>query len=141
MASLDRAVVIYNPPSTGDGSRLAEELHADLALRLPDIPVRLYPTERAGHARDIAREATQTGHPLIVSVSADGGYNEVVDGSCGRQRPHSLRGEGSGQRQRPPQNHQGRNGHKPRAGHLPLAEATTAPGTRMIKRVRITPAE
>jgi diacylglycerol kinase family enzyme len=79
---LRRAVVIFNPPSTGDGPPLAEELHADLALRLPDIPVRLYPTERAGHARDIAREATQTGHPLIVSVSADGGYNEVVDGSC-----------------------------------------------------------
>jgi diacylglycerol kinase (ATP) len=38
------------------------------------------PTERAGHARDLARETAQTGHPLIVSVSGDGGYNEVVDG-------------------------------------------------------------
>ena len=38
------------------------------------------PTQRAGHARDLAREAAQTGRPLIVSVSGDGGYNEVVDG-------------------------------------------------------------
>ena len=82
VASFDRIFVIFNPQSTGDGPQLAEELHADLARRLPDKPVRLYPTERAGHARDIAREAAKTGHPLIVSVSGDGGYNEVVDGSC-----------------------------------------------------------
>ena len=42
--------------------------------------MRLCPTERAGHARDLARDAAQAGHPLIVSVSGDGGDNEVVDG-------------------------------------------------------------
>ena len=76
-ASFDRIVVIFNPQSTGDGPQLAEELRADLARRLPDIPVRLCPTEHAGHARDLAREAAQTGHPLIVSVSGDGGYDEA----------------------------------------------------------------
>ena len=81
MASFDRIVVIFNPHST-DGPPLAEELHTDLTTRLPEVPVRLWPTERAGQARDIARQAAQTGHPLIVSVSGDGGYNEVVDGSC-----------------------------------------------------------
>ena len=35
--------------------------------------------EHAGHARDLARDAAQTGHPLIVSVSGDGGYNEVIN--------------------------------------------------------------
>ena len=79
-ASFDRIVVIFNPQSTGDGPRLAEELGMDLARRLPEIPVRLCPTERAGHARDLARDAAQAGYPLIVSVSGDGGYNEVVDG-------------------------------------------------------------
>jgi diacylglycerol kinase (ATP) len=79
-ASFDRIVVIFNPHSTGDGPQLAEQLHADLTRRLPDVPVRLCPTERAGHACDLAREAAETGHPLIVSVSGDGGYNEVVDG-------------------------------------------------------------
>ena len=38
------------------------------------------PTEYAGHARMLAREAAQVGRPLIVSVSGDGGYSEVVDG-------------------------------------------------------------
>jgi diacylglycerol kinase (ATP) len=51
VASFDRIIVIFNPQSTGDGPQLAQELHADLAQRLPDIPVRLFPTERAGYAR------------------------------------------------------------------------------------------
>jgi diacylglycerol kinase family enzyme len=80
VASFDRIVVIFNPHSTGDGPRLAEELYTDLTTRLPEVPVGLCPTERTGHARDIARETAQTGHPLIVSVSGDGGYNGVVDG-------------------------------------------------------------
>ena len=79
-ASFDRIVVIFNPQSSGDGPQLADELRADLARRVPDVPVHLCPTERAGHARNLAREAARTGHPLIVSVSGDGGYNEVVDG-------------------------------------------------------------
>lgn len=76
----DRVVVIFNPHSTGDAPALAEELQADLAERLPDLPVRLEPTQYAGHARVLAGEAAATGRPLIVSVSGDGGYNEVVDG-------------------------------------------------------------
>ena len=48
MASFDRIVVIFNPHSSGDGPQLAEELRADLARRLPGVPVRLCPTERAG---------------------------------------------------------------------------------------------
>jgi diacylglycerol kinase (ATP) len=80
VASFDRIVVIFNPQSSGDGPQLADELRADLATQVPDVPVHVCPTERAGHARDLAREAARTGHPLIVSVSGDGGYNEVVDG-------------------------------------------------------------
>jgi diacylglycerol kinase family enzyme len=41
----------------------------------------LQQTEHAGQARDLAREAARTGRPLLVSVSGDGGYNEVVDGA------------------------------------------------------------
>lgn len=79
-APFDRVVVVFNPHSTGDAPALAEELRADLAERLPDLPVRLEPTQYAGHARVLAGEAAATGRPLIVSVSGDGGYNEVVDG-------------------------------------------------------------
>ena len=62
-ASFDRIVVIFNPQSTGDGPQLAEQLHADLTRQLPEVPVRLCPTEHAGHARDLAREAAQTRTP------------------------------------------------------------------------------
>ncbi|ASO22892.1 diacylglycerol kinase family enzyme [Actinoalloteichus hoggarensis] len=80
MPPFDRAVLVYNPNSTGSASRLAEGLRADLAERLPDLPVSLLPTRHAGHARELAAEAARDGSPLIVSVSGDGGYNEVVDG-------------------------------------------------------------
>ena len=78
--TFDRVIVIYNPNSTGDAPALAEELRADLAERLPDLPVDLNPTEHAGHARTLAADAARSGRPLIVSVSGDGGYNEVVNG-------------------------------------------------------------
>lgn len=81
MLAYDRAVLIFNPQSTGDAERLATELRDELAERLPQFPVQLQPTQHAGHARDLAREAAAVGSPLIVSVSGDGGYNEVVDGA------------------------------------------------------------
>ena len=79
--SFDRVVLIFNPNSTGDASGKAEELRDELRERAPDLPVELRPTERAGHARELARDAaTAGGAPLVVSVSGDGGYSEVVDG-------------------------------------------------------------
>ena len=81
MRPFDRVVLIFNPASTGDASALAAELCAELQRRQPDLPVTLQPTEHAGHARDLARDAARTGRPLLVSVSGDGGYNEVVDGA------------------------------------------------------------
>jgi diacylglycerol kinase (ATP) len=61
VASFDRIVVIFNPQSTGRAPELAEGLAADLADRLPGVPVSVSPTERAGHARDLARQAAGTG--------------------------------------------------------------------------------
>ena len=72
--------MIFNPNSTGDAPALAEQFRDELAERLPDLPVELRPTEHAGHAQDLARDAAASGRPLIVSVSGDGGYNEVVNG-------------------------------------------------------------
>lgn len=72
--------IIFNPNSTGDAPKLAAELRDALAPALPDTDVRLTPTEHAGHAIDLAREAASAGNALVVSVSGDGGYNEVVNG-------------------------------------------------------------
>jgi diacylglycerol kinase family enzyme len=80
MASFDRAVLIFNPNSTGNAQEKAQELRDELSVRLPELLVELVPTQHAGHARDLARDAAATGRPLIISVSGDGGYNEVVDG-------------------------------------------------------------
>lgn len=79
--TIDSVLVVFNPGSTGDAASLAKELRDDLAGARPQLPVELKPTEYAGHARDIAREAASGQvRTLIVSASGDGGYNEVVNG-------------------------------------------------------------
>ena len=79
--TVDSVLVVFNPGSTGDAEALARRLRGELAGIRPELPVQLRPTEYAGHARDIAREAASgPGRPLIVSASGDGGYNEVVNG-------------------------------------------------------------
>jgi hypothetical protein len=78
---IDSVLVVFNPGSTGDADVLAEQLRDELGSARPELAVRLVPTEYAGHARVIAREAASAGgRPLIVSASGDGGYNEVVNG-------------------------------------------------------------
>ncbi|MFP5022678.1 diacylglycerol/lipid kinase family protein [Pseudonocardia phyllosphaerae] len=78
---IDSVLVVFNPGSTGDAGPRAGRLRDELAAARPELPVTLRPTEHAGHAREIAREAARgTGRPLVVSASGDGGYNEVVNG-------------------------------------------------------------
>lgn len=125
----DRIVLIYNPHSTGDAPQLAEELHADLARRLPEIPVVMRPTEHAGHARDLARETAQTGRPLIVSVSGDGGYNEVVDGVMQAGNDHAVcavKAAGNA------------NDHRRTTAERPLVDAVVAGEIRRIDLLRLT---
>lgn len=75
-------VIIYNPNSTGDSPAMAKEFYEELREKLPNTPVTLNETERAGHAEELAYEAaTRQPDVLIVSVSGDGGYNEVVNGA------------------------------------------------------------
>ena len=78
-ALFDRVALIFNPTRAGMAARIGA-LQRELAAELPDLHVDLLPTEYAGHARDLARSVAARGAPLIVSVSGDGGYNEVVNG-------------------------------------------------------------
>lgn len=75
----DRVVLIFNPDRAGMGTRIAS-LEQELLAALPDLTVETLPTAFAGHARDLARSAATTGSPLLISISGDGGYNEVVNG-------------------------------------------------------------
>jgi diacylglycerol kinase (ATP) len=125
----DRIVVIFNPHSTGEAPESAEELRAELAERLPAVPVELCPTQRAGHARELAREAAATGRPLLVSVSGDGGYNEVVDGVMQAGNPDAVcavRAAGNA------------NDHRRTTREHHLADAIVAGDIRRIDLLRLT---
>lgn len=81
MSAFDRVEVIFNPHSTGDAPARAAELVAQLHAGDPELEVVSRPTQHAGHARELAAAAAAAAaNPLIVSVSGDGGFNEVVDG-------------------------------------------------------------
>ncbi len=56
------------------------------------LAVDLVPTEHAAHATELSRTAAGAGSPLVVSVSGDGGYNEVVNGvrQAGNERAASA---------------------------------------------------
>lgn len=129
MSPFDRIVVIFNPQSTGDAPRSAGELRDELARRLPTVPVELSPTQHAGHARDLAREAAGAGRPLLVSVSGDGGYNEVVNGvmDAGNARAVcAVRAAGNA------------NDHRRTTKERPLADAIVAGDVRRIDLIRLT---
>jgi diacylglycerol kinase (ATP) len=129
MASFDRIVIIFNPHSTGSAPELAEELRDELAERLPTAPLTLCPTQHAGHARKLARDAAGSGRPLVVSVSGDGGYNEVVDGvmrAGNDQAVCAVRAAGNA------------NDHRRVTRQRPLADAIVAGEVRRIDLLRLT---
>jgi diacylglycerol kinase family enzyme len=129
MQPFDRIVIIFNPQSTGNAPRSAEQLRNELARRLPAVPLELCPTRHAGHARELARTAAATGRPLLVSVSGDGGYNEVVDGvmqAGNDQAVCAVRAAGNA------------NDHRRSTRSRPLADAIVAGDVRRIDLLRLT---
>ena len=79
MAQFDRIIAIYNPNSTNNAAEKAEQFKT--AAKKAGFTVHLFKTTHAGHAEEIAfAVAKQYTRPLIISVSGDGGYNEVVNG-------------------------------------------------------------
>jgi diacylglycerol kinase family enzyme len=73
--------IIYNPNSTGSSEALAQEFAAQVRTQLPKQKVQLIGTEHAGHGEALSYElAKKSKHPLIISSSGDGGYNDVING-------------------------------------------------------------
>lgn len=73
--------IIYNPNSTG--SSKAKAIRLARRLRKTELKdcVNVITTEYARHAEVLAYECSKaTTHPLIISSSGDGGYNEIVNG-------------------------------------------------------------
>lgn len=73
--------IIFNPNSTGDAPALAKKTAKDLKKKVDKDVVELVPTKYAGHAEKLAYDFSKKyKKPLIISVSGDGGYHEVVNG-------------------------------------------------------------
>lgn len=87
-----RVFIIYNPVSTsGAAHARAKRLYTRLRNR-GLAKVNLLATEYAGHAEQLAyKAACQYSHPLIISVSGDGGYNEVINGTLKAQSEDARR--------------------------------------------------
>jgi len=91
MNTFSNITIIYNTKSTGDSQAMAEKLQIQLQKSLPGLAIDLIPTERAGHARELARQAARASErPLIISSSGDGGYNEVINGVMDAANPNAI---------------------------------------------------
>jgi diacylglycerol kinase (ATP) len=126
--TFDTITIIFNPNSTGDAPSLAKKLHDDLTSSQPGTTINLQPTEHAGHAVDLAREAADAGNALVVSVSGDGGYNEVVNGimsSTSTDAVCAVLAAGNA------------NDHSRVTGQKPLADAIVEGHVRRIDLLRI----
>ncbi|MEV7607522.1 diacylglycerol kinase family protein [Paenarthrobacter sp. NPDC089322] len=128
--TFESIVIIFNPNSTGDAPELAEQLHGKLKDMLPYSPeIILEPTQHAGHAVDLAREAAATrGNVLVVSVSGDGGYNEVVNGVMQAENPQAVAAVMAAGNA---------NDHRRTVGTKPLEEAIAEGHVRNIDLLRI----
>jgi diacylglycerol kinase family enzyme len=93
------------------------------------VDIRLQPTSHAGHAVELARDAARGGGDvLVISVSGDGGYNEVVNGVMQGGNPRTVcavLGAGNA------------NDHRRSTGTRPLGEAIAGGRVRSIDLLRV----
>ena len=77
-----RAALVYNPRSGRGHSK--DELLSQVLTRLKEagMEVSPRPTERMGHATEIAREAAEAGFEIAIAWGGDGTLNEVARGLC-----------------------------------------------------------
>jgi YegS/Rv2252/BmrU family lipid kinase len=77
------AVLIFNPQAghklgIDTNASTAEDVHA--ALKSEHIEFDSWPTEHAGHATELARQAVAEGRQLVITAGGDGTVNEVARG-------------------------------------------------------------
>ncbi len=83
-----KCCVIFNPVAgRGRAERRVSRLQGILG---PDVEMR--PTERAGHAEELACEAASAGYQLVAAAGGDGTVHEVANGILQARRPEVLFG-------------------------------------------------
>lgn len=76
---MEDVAIIFNPYA-GRGRAQSRILAVQNALEAAGLSFDLLLTEGRGHAIELARQARQAGHPLVVAAGGDGTVNEVVNG-------------------------------------------------------------
>lgn len=91
-----RVLLIYNPAAGSNrrDPRFRREL-AQFATTHAESVV-LSPTERPGHAIELARRAASEGFACVAAIGGDGTANEVAQGLIGTETPLALVPRGSG---------------------------------------------
>jgi YegS/Rv2252/BmrU family lipid kinase len=95
---LSSIAIIINPVSGGvrpDATRARAELASAIVDRHGD-PAEVFVTERAGHAREIARAAVARGARLVMAWGGDGTINEVASALAFGEIPLGIVPAGSG---------------------------------------------
>src|SRR4051794_13496753 len=72
-----RGLLVVNPKATATTTRTREVLVRALGS---DLKLDVAETQRRGHARDLAKQATNDGVDVVVALGGDGTVNEVVNG-------------------------------------------------------------
>lgn len=81
MTAFSKAIMIYNPNSTGDSKGIANNFRSELLQFNPKCDVEIRETKHAGHGEELGYELAKMGQDtLLISVSGDGGYHELING-------------------------------------------------------------
>lgn len=92
-----KPALIVNPLSGGGNTgRSFEAIKGPVERALG--PCEVLMTERSGHGLELARDAANAGHPLVIAVGGDGTIHEVVNGLMRAEKKAELGivGQGTG---------------------------------------------
>jgi diacylglycerol kinase (ATP) len=76
----DERIVLIDNPESGGGTYAQHAHYAQQLYRFLGYDVRLWKTERPGHATELAVRAAEEGATLVIACSGDGGVRETVIG-------------------------------------------------------------